>query len=258
VVVVNNLTTDHTLVEALSEFESVRILHAKENLGYGRAANLGVSNMADDVEWVIVVNPDVELSSNALGTMAHYGAGHPEVGIIGPRILDARGDIYPSARALPSFRNGIGHGLFSSLWPGNPWTRSYLTETAHSETPRAVGWISGSCMMIRREVFELLDGFDDRYFMYFEDVDLCRRTWAAGYSVVYLPDADAMHIGAHSTSTKDSSERMIRTHHESAATYLDASYPQWYWIPLRIIARAGLRVRAALLIGRLASRGRER
>ena len=105
---------------------------------------------------------------------------------LGPLIETADGDIYPSARALPSLGRGIGHALCGWWWPANPWTAAYRRERG-APAEGAVGWLSGSCLLLRRKAFDAVGGFDPAYFMYFEDVDLGDRLGRAGWQNVYVP-----------------------------------------------------------------------
>src|SRR5205823_13831633 len=123
---------------------------------------------------VVVGKPDVEWAEGSRdGLLAAAGRG-PRGGAFGPLIREPDGGVYPSGRLLPSLGRGAGHAVFGKVWPSNPWTRSYRqSEAATAE--RTAGWLSGSCLLLRRTAFDSVGGFDPRYFMYFEDVDLGER-----------------------------------------------------------------------------------
>ena len=104
----------------------------------------------------------------------------------------------PERRALPSLGRGIGHALAGWWWPTNPWTAAYRQERGAPVEGRC-GWLSGSALLVRREAFEAVGGFDPQYFMYFEDVDLCDRLARAGWSSIYVPSAVVEHTGGHAT-----------------------------------------------------------
>jgi N-acetylglucosaminyl-diphospho-decaprenol L-rhamnosyltransferase len=240
-VVVNNARDDN--LEPFSTRCGVRVVASPRNVGYGTAVNAGVRELSNEVEWVLVTNPDVRLDSNALERLLATARQIPGAGAVGPQIRDADGTVYPSARELPSLRTGIGHALFANIWPGNPWTRRYRGENrVSSGTWRSTGWLSGSCLLVRRSIFDRLGGFDETYFMYFEDVDLGKRVAEAGLVNVYEPAAKVIHTGAHSTASAAHSMREV--HHQSAYQYLARKYPAWYLWPLRAILRIGLAVRA--------------
>jgi len=239
VVLADNGSTDGA-PEAAAERAEVRLLPTGGNLGYGRAANLGVAATTGD--WVLVSNPDVVFTPGALDELIKVAHRWPRAGAVGPLIRDENGVIYPSARDLPSLGRGIGHAVLGTIWPGNPWTRSYRREQEPVE--RAAGWLSGSCLLLRREAFDSLGGFDPSYFMYFEDVDLGERLTRAGWLNVYAPSAAIVHTGSH--ATKRHKQAMFREHHRSAYRYLSRHYPGPAWLPLRALLWLGLQARARL------------
>jgi N-acetylglucosaminyl-diphospho-decaprenol L-rhamnosyltransferase len=239
-VVVNNAPGDQL---ELPDFDGLRVVEASGNLGYGAGVNLGVRQLDPEIEWVLVTNPDVRVSPHALETLLEIAAAEPTAGAIGPRIIEPSGEVYPSARELPSLRTGIGHALFANVWLSNPWSQRYHGEyRASSERWRETGWLSGSCQLVRRAAFEAIGGFDDSYFMYFEDVDLGDRLARAGWRNLYVSTASVMHSGAHSTKTVAAEMRVA--HHRSAYQYLSRRYSAWYLWPLRVGLRAALELRA--------------
>src|SRR5665811_1651865 len=132
-------------------------------------------------------------------------------------------------RDSPSLAQGIGHALLARVWPQNPWTRAYhrgsdggVTEGAE----RRPDWLSGACLLLRREAFEAVGGFDEGYFMFFEDLDLSERLGKRGWTNVYLPSAKVTHVGG--TSWRERPAPMIREHHASAVRYLTRRYHRWY------------------------------
>jgi N-acetylglucosaminyl-diphospho-decaprenol L-rhamnosyltransferase len=248
VLLADNGSTDGA-PELAAERPGVRVLATGGNLGYGRAANLGVA--ATDTEWVVVSNPDVVWQPGALDELLKVAARWPRAGAVGPLIRTERGEVYPSARELPSLGQGIGHALLGTVWPGNRWTRRYRREQLPIE--RVAGWLSGSCLLLRRAAFDSVHGFDPRYFMYFEDVDLGERLAAAGWLNVYAPSAEIVHTGSH--ATEQNKQAMFLEHHRSAYRYLAGRYPGRRWAPVRLLLRTGLMARARLappLIGQAA------
>ncbi|WP_144763666.1 glycosyltransferase family 2 protein [Curtobacterium sp. 9128] len=241
VVVADNDSAEAEALRRIAEDAGARFLELGANLGYGAAANRAVATLDADVRWVLVSNPDVVLEPLALDRMIATAAADSSIGAVGPRLLEPTGEVYPSARLIPSLRTGLGHAVFANVWPGNPWTRRYRQDGDHS-VRRDAGWLSGACFLVRRDVFDRLGGFDEGYFMYFEDVDLGWRIGRAGLRNVFDPTATATHIGG--TATQSSSERMRRAHHESAYRFLAGKYSAWWLWPLRVALRAALAVRA--------------
>ena len=240
VVLADNGSTDGAPERAAARPE-VTLLRTGGNVGYGLAANLGAAKASG--QWLVVANPDVTWAPGSLDTMLAVAARWPRAGALGPAIHTPGGALYPSARALPSLGRGIGHALAGWWWPSNPWTAAYRQERG---APRegVAGWLSGSCLLLRRAAFDAVGGFDPSYFMYFEDLDLCERIGLAGWQNVYVPSAVIIHEGAH--ATRRSRTAMVAAHHRSAYLYLSRRYRGWRHLPLRLVLRAGLAARAAL------------
>jgi N-acetylglucosaminyl-diphospho-decaprenol L-rhamnosyltransferase len=236
VLLVDNGSTDGAPERAIHR-AGVRLLRIGENVGYGSAANRGVAEWGPEVGWVVVANPDIEWHPGSLDELLAATHRWPRAGALGPLIRRADGTVYPSARLLPSLGRGIAHAVLGPIWPGNPWTAAYRqSDTALGE--RGAQWLSGSCLLLRRAAFEHVGGFDPRYFMYFEDVDLGERLGRAGWLNVYVPSAEVTHLGGHATSRV--SEQMLAEHHRSTYRYLADRHPGPRYAPLRLALRAGL------------------
>ncbi|MBW4716228.1 glycosyltransferase family 2 protein [Saccharothrix obliqua] len=244
VVLADNGSTDGVPERAAAEHDHVEFLPTGGNLGYGAAANRGVAGLPDDIGWVVVANPDLSWGAGSLDVLLEAAKRWPRGGAFGPLIREPNGVVYPSARQLPALGRGLGHAAFAKVWPDNPWTAEYRQEKA-AVRERTAGWLSGSCLLLRREAFDSVDGFDPRYFMYFEDVDLGDRLGRAGWLNVYVPDAEVTHIGGHSTAR--ASKRMLAAHHSSAYRYLADRHQGPLWAPLRLAVRAGLGLRLRLV-----------
>jgi len=251
VVLADNGSTDGAPERAATR-DGVELLRTGGNLGYGGAANRGVAALGPEVGWVVVANPDLVWRPGSLDELLAAGERTPRAGALGPLIRDNHGAVYPSARLLPSLGRGAGHAVFGAVWPDNPWTRAYRqSESAVEE--RDAEWLSGSCLLLRRAAFDSVGGFDTRYFMYFEDVDLGERLSKAGWRNRYVPSAEVVHTGGHATTASvDVSARMLVEHHRSAYRYLADRHPGPGWAPMRLALRAGLGTRSALAVRRAA------
>jgi len=246
VVIADNASSDVAETARIADAHGARVLSLGENLGYGGAVNRAIASLPPSVDAVLVSNPDVLVGEAALDTLRQRLDADPTIGAVGPRILNEDGSLYPSARRIPSLRTGIGHALFVRIWPRNPWTRAYRSENHVSA--RDVGWLSGACLLVRRSVFDELNGFDEGYFMYFEDVDLGYRIGRAGYRNRYEPSASVVHVGGLSTQVE--SRRMVRVHHASAYRFLANKYRGPLLAPVRAVLRAALSARAWILTRR--------
>jgi len=244
VVVVDNVPGGDAELASSLNGTGARIVSRPDNPGYGGGVNAGVAALGTDTNWVFVVNPDVTLDVGSLDELLRVGSADPTIGSLGPLIRDSHGEIYPSARAIPSLRLGVGHALLGDLAPTNPWTRRYH-QFSDYDTQRDAGWLSGACVLIRREAFDSIGGFDDDFFMYFEDVDLGYRLAHNGWRNVFVPSATVEHEGGH--STRNHSTAMIEAHHVSARRWIGKRYSGLVWLPVRLVVVAGLRVRQVLL-----------
>lgn len=243
VVLADNGSTDGAPERAAAR-PGVSLLRTGSNLGYGRAANAGAAGA--DAEWLLVANPDIEFGPGSLDRLLAAVARWPGAGAFGPAIRTPGGDLYPSARNFPSLGRGVGHAVFGWVWPANPWTRGYRRErVAPSEGP--TGWLSGSCLLLRRSAFEAVGGFDPAYFMYCEDMDLCRRLRIAGYQSIYVPSAVVEHSGGH--STRLASRRMLAEHHRALYRYLARQYGGIRYAWLRALLAVGLAARFGVALG---------
>lgn len=230
-------------IERVEQRPGVQVVRNPGNLGFGRGVNVAMQALPADADPVLVVNPDVTFGPGAIDALIQGLARHPEAGVVGPLITTPDGRIYPSARQLPSIGTGVGHAVFGWFWPDNPWTRAYRRDHA-DPIERQAGWLSGSCLLIRRKAFEEVGGFDPAFFMYFEDVDLGDRMARAGWRSIYLPDASVVHIGGHATAQHR--PEMTRVHHLSAYRYLARRYSRWWQAPLRLAIRCALFLRGVV------------
>lgn len=181
------------------------------NLGYGRAANAGVAMV--DCAYVLVCNPDVVVAPGSVEALVKHLCEHPEVAVVGPRICDVEGTLYPSARVFPDLVDAFGHGVLGHIWKSNPYSRRYkMSDWDHAES-RTVDWVSGACFLARRQAWDAVGGFDPSYFMYMEDVDLCWRLARAGWAVAYQPEALVTHVQGVSADLHP--YRMLAAHHRS-------------------------------------------
>lgn len=244
VFVADNAPEARSEVRELAEARGAVYRPMTANLGYGGAMNAVARTLRDSVEWILIANPDVVLSPNAIDVLVSTGDEDPSIGAVGPAILTTEGEVYPSARSIPSLRTGVGHALFANLWMDNPWSKAYRNDHAEAVVRRDAGWLSGACVLVRREAFDLISGFDPGYFMYFEDVDLGHRLGRAGYRNVYEPASVVQHAGAH--ATEGESAAMIEAHHASAKRFLLRKYPGPALWPVRAALSVGLAVRSRL------------
>ncbi|ORB67186.1 glycosyltransferase family 2 protein [Mycolicibacterium tusciae] len=254
VIMADNGSTDGAPEEALAHYSNVRLLRTGANLGYGSAVNRAVDEylkgdlaqaISGDSDFFIVANPDVQWGPRSIDILIDAASRWPRAGALGPMIRDPDGTVYPSARHLPSLIRGGMHAVVGPLWRSNPWTAAYR-QAREAPSERAVGWLSGSCLLLRRAAFDEIAGFDERYFMYMEDVDLGDRLGRAGWQNVYVPSAEILHDKGHATGRDPA--RNLAAHHTSTYTFLADRYPHWSQGPLRWTIKAALAARAGLVV----------
>lgn len=222
ITVVDNNSTDDSVATARRLGASV--VANPVNRGFANAVNQGAQS--GSAPWILVFNPDARMRPGALRTLIDRTADDDRTACVGPRTLDADGDEYPSRRAFPNPIVAAAHALLGSVWPGNPATRVYHAHDTATTGSAIVDWVSGSCMLLRRKAFDAIGGFDRRYFMYIEDMDLCLRFARASWHVMYEPKATIVHIGGRSSRHRP--VRSIYHHHRGAALFYWRLAPAWH------------------------------
>lgn len=247
VVVVDNASTDGCTDHVSSGDGRVRLLVNTSNVGFARAVNQGIA--ASSGELVLVLNPDAYLLPGAVDTLAAELAKEPACAIVGPQILNEDGSVQGSARGDPSVFTGLfgRTTLLTRLLPNTRLARHNVRSGDERGTEGrsfAVDWVSGACMLARRDALASVGGFDEGYFLYWEDADLCRRLRSAGRSIRYAPAARVGHtVGV---SSRSAGVLAITAFHQSAYRYYAthvASGPvsrSLAWLALRLRLRVKL------------------
>jgi len=243
-VVVDNASTDGSARLADAWGAHVRVIPNNENVGFARGVNQGLA--ATTAPYVLIMNPDCRLMAGAIGTLRAVLDVHAQCAIVGPRILNPDGSVQGSARGDPDMLTGLfgRTGLLRRVMPFLPIARRNVVvdEAIRSgQESSAVDWLSGACMLARRDALAAVNGFDERFFLYWEDADLCRRLRARGYHVRYVPGATAIHRVGQSSRTARASA--IRAFHESAYVYYATHVAPARFSPKRALARAILHTR---------------
>lgn len=205
VLVFDNASVDGTAGLVRTAFPNVEVIESTQNLGFGAAVNRCVENVND--ELVILVNPDCFMTPTAVDALCDYLGKHPQ-SIVGPRILDANGNASATCHPFETLRSVVLSRFGGAFVPrrvrmlasGRRRREAYQSVIRGTE-PIAVDWLSGACLAFPRKIFEGLGGFDERYFMYYEDEDLCWRAMEAGVDVVYLPTSSVVHVGGRSSTS---------------------------------------------------------
>jgi GT2 family glycosyltransferase len=253
VIVVDNASQLDDSVEIVRrDFPEVLLIANERNLGFAAGNNVGLK--ATRGRYILFLNPDTIVHEGAFDIMVDWMEAHPRAGACGPKMTYPDGGLQASCRAFPSFGAGIFRNtIFGKLWPNNPWSRGYLMQDASHDEPRQVDWLSGSALLVRctalDEVAVKSGGWDEEYFMYCEDMDLCYRLKAKGWERWYVPAAHITHrIGASSDWAQGA---MIRQHHGSMLRFYFKHYAKGWGVLGAPLAVAGIGVRALAAVFKL-------
>lgn len=200
IIVVDNDSRDRSQEIITAQFPEVIWIQMKNNVGFGKACNIGVKQANGN--YILLLNPDTVISKNTLTVSIDFMRAHPEVGLMGPKILNPDGSLQQSChRSFPSPMDAFFHvsGL-SKLFPKSKLFGKYYLTHLDPEVSTQVDAVSGSFMFISRSLFNQIEGFDERFFMYGEDLDICWRVSDAGYKVWYFPGTQIIHRKAKSSS----------------------------------------------------------
>jgi N-acetylglucosaminyl-diphospho-decaprenol L-rhamnosyltransferase len=222
-------------------------VRADRNLGFGAACNLGARLTHSD--HLLMLNADVVLHADASRNLRSAVENDPEVGVVGPRIYGADGAIELSGRAFPTVVTGLvgRSSLLTKVLARMNRTPSSLSGALRSGG--RVDWVSGACMLIRRQAFDQVGGFDEDYWMYWEDADVCCRLRERGWATVLCTDAEARH----NTGASGRSRSTIEAFHASAARYYERHVART--AAAVILARMLLRLRMRFMLRRHARAG---
>ncbi len=192
VIVVDNASADESLATVADL--PLTALSLRRNGGFAFGCNRGLE--AGSSPFVLFLNPDARIEAEAVRTLARFLSAHDTAGLVAPRVRTAGGELELSLRRFPRLRSTYSRAFFlHRLFPRASWSDEDVRDPAAYEYAHPVDWVSGACVLVRREALERIGGWDESFFHYGEDIDLCRRLWSAGYEVWFDPSAEALHVG---------------------------------------------------------------
>lgn len=229
IVFVDNASNDgsfENIQEKWKKNQKIKFIKSNKNLGYGQGNELGIIETKG--EYLLIINPDIEVFENTIKGLIEYLDNHKNVGIIGPRLLYSDGATQDSFRHFPrvfdifikraSFLKKLFHKRLAH----------FLMWNVDFTKPIEVDWIVGACFMTRKIAWEDVGGFDKRFFLFFEDTDLCRKMWTKNWKVVFNPNFKARHHHNRLSDTKNFIDifrkKTVRIHIASAIKYF------WKWM----------------------------
>jgi N-acetylglucosaminyl-diphospho-decaprenol L-rhamnosyltransferase len=218
--VVENGTGEDVEALVARTVPGARCTTLRRSIAFSAAVNLALRDAGS--RHVALLNPDTLLGARSLTRLVAHLDSDPRVGVVGPRVYDDAGcsSIQRSWRSFPSFATALfhRHSWLSRCFPGNRFTRRYLNLDRSPDAIQPTDWVSGCCMVVRRDLFAAVGGLDERFPMFFEDVDLCRAAAARGMRVDYVPTASIVHfVGG---SRRRAALRSVWLRHRSMARYL--------------------------------------
>lgn len=197
IIVVDSASTDGSPEMIAEQFPQVELVACQENVGFPGGNNLGLARA--NGRYILLLNPDTNVHGDALSKMVSYLQQNPKVGVVAPQLLNEDGSVQSSRRRFPTLRTAF----FESTWlqpyaPQAVLDDYFVRDVADGETA-VVEWVMGACLMTRQEVVAQVGGLDEKYFMYSEELDYCRRIHEAGWQVVYYPQAQVTHLSGKSS-----------------------------------------------------------
>jgi GT2 family glycosyltransferase len=198
VIVSDNGSTDGSIEFVHKNYPQVRVLENGRNLRFAKGNNVGIA--VSQGEYVLILNPDTIIHDHTLDKIVAYADQHPEAGAFGCRVLNADGSYQGCIRPLYTLRTEwcMALGLRPLARLSDKFSPGEYVGWK-GDTERTVGWPAGCFILFRGDLLKRLGGFDEQFFYYYEDTDLCRRVWQAGYSILYTPQCSITHLGGQST-----------------------------------------------------------
>ncbi|MFW5888500.1 MAG: glycosyltransferase family 2 protein [Patescibacteria group bacterium] len=240
VFVVDNNSGDGTVEMVNKEFPQVNLIANRDNLGFAKANNLAINQARG--RYILLLNPDMQVKENTLVNMVTWMDDNPQAGVAGCKLIDDKGRVVPHVREFPRFGDQMAITLkIPHIFPGV--LNNYIIKDFDYSEEREVDSIRGSFFAIRKEVIEEIGGLDERYFIWFEEVDYCRRVKEAGWKVMYTPAATCVdYVGKSFIQVpKGKTQKYFR---DSMLKYFRKWHPAWQywvlkilWIPSIIISR---------------------
>jgi GT2 family glycosyltransferase len=229
--VVDAASSDGSSAMVRKRFPAVRQLASRENLGFTRGNNWAIRLARG--RHVMLLNPDTVVRPGALRALVTFLDAHPDVGVAAPKLVFPDGSVQSSRRRFPRPVTGFVESTVLERWLGRSRVvREYRLDDGPADAPQDVDWVVGAAMVVRREAFEQAGLLDERFFMYSEEVDLCRRIRAAGWRVVYVPDAVVVHHEGRS-----SEQNLVQRNldfHESRFRYYRKHFGRAWSLALRL------------------------
>jgi len=242
IVIVDNASSDGTVELIRAKFPSVRVIVNERNVGFAAAANQAVR--ATDADAVFLVNPDCVVRPGSIDALVRCLDAHERAGAVAALVRNLDGSVQPTKRAFPTLWQSFLHATVGTVWPNNPGTRKYVLADASFDTATQVDWVAATAVSLRRTAFDAIGGFDESFFFFVEDVDLCKRLRDAGWEIWFEPGAEVTHAWGGSWTRHPL--RFMALHHLNLFRYV-RKHRRGAWVLAYPFIALGLAVRFMLL-----------
>jgi GT2 family glycosyltransferase len=239
VIIVDNDSTDDSsgfIEKNYLQYSFIRLIKNEANMGFSHANNLAIKN--SNSKYYFLLNSDTEVYENSISGLIDFfeisAKNGIDIGVTGPKIINPDGSLQLSCRRFPSFINAAFYTILAGIKPDNRFSRRYKLADADRSRPFEVDWVSGSAMMISGDAVRQIGLFDENYFMYVEDVDICYRMWNNGFKVYYYPLVKILHhIGG--SGANDSMLPQIRMQKSVLYFYIKTYKKSWKIILIPLV-----------------------
>ena len=234
ILIVDNASTDGTTEMIARDFPTIQLLQNTKNHGFAAGCNQGIRACASD--FILLLNPDTMLRPATLRKLTDTMRAHPDIGACGPRVLNTDGTLQPSCRRFPTLGAMVCDELgLGRLFPHSRRLAKYRMNGWHHDETRQVDQLMGSCLLLRRAALEHIGLLDERFFLYFEEVDLCQRLYQTGWRVVFVADVTVTHLGGESSKTDP--RNSLGHRYSSLFAFYRKHYPRWKLPVLRLFVQ---------------------
>ena len=246
IIVVDNNSYDGTIEYLEENFPSINIISNEENVGFGKAVNQGTKLATG--EYYLILNPDTIIEEQTISVLVKYLKKNNEVGMVGPKILNADGTLQLACkRSFPTLRVALPKVLgLDSIFPTSKWAGKYNLTYLDEDKNHPVDAISGSCMLLSAELYNNLNGFDEQFFMFGEDLDICARIWEIGQEVHYSPETKIIHYKGESVKAAPYDSR--EAFYQSMNIFVNKHYSSTLGLFTRIFISAGISMKKFISI----------
>lgn len=227
VIVVDNGSKDKSLIMISNNFPQIKVIKNKENFGFAKANNQGIKTAKG--RWIMLLNSDTKVRSNAFGRLVNYADSNPKAGIIGPKLLDGNDRPQPSTARFLTLINAIIWIFTGDI---------FLYSSPKKE--KSVNWVSGACFMIKKEVIDKIGLLDEHFFMYVEEMEYCYRAYRKNITTWFYPEVCVYHLVRGSSS--EGKEKAIWWIYEGLVYFYKKHFAYWKLIVIKLC----LRIKAAL------------